>query len=133
MKTIFKNILQLAVISILVSGSTVLAETPAVRDVVISVSDAFVPGGFDSEADAYVIVNGLYPNGCYRWKTAEISNDDAFNHNIRSVASVSQGMCIMVLVPFTKEVRLGKLATGTHTLKFVNGDGTYLQKTLNVE
>jgi hypothetical protein len=39
----------------------------------------------------------------------------------------------MVLVPFNKEVKLGKLNAGKHTLKFLNGDGTYLEKTLTIE
>ena len=138
MKTMtIKTLFYSTVTSILIMAAPQIASAEpkqaTTKDVTVSVSDAFVPGGFDSQADAYVVVNGLFPNGCYRWKTAEISNDDEFNHNVRSVATVNQGMCIMVLVPFTKEVRLGKLTTGTHTLKFINGDGTYLQKTLNVE
>ena len=108
-------------------------ELPVQKDVQVSVSDAFIPGGFDSTADAYVVVNGIFPNGCYKWKKAEVNSKDAFNHDITSTASVSQGMCLMVLVPFTKEVRLGKLDSGKHTLHFVNGDGTYLEKTLTVE
>lgn len=108
-------------------------EIPSVREVVVGVSDVFVPGGFDSEADAYVVVSGIFPNGCYRWKTAQVKHTDALNHEIVSKADVSQGMCLMVLVPFTKEVRLGKLVSGTHRLKFLNGDGTYLEKTVNVE
>lgn len=103
------------------------------RDVVIGISDAFIPGGFDSEADAYVVVNGVFPNSCYRWKTADVKSVTNFNHEIRSVASVSQGMCLMVMVPFTKQVRLGQLDSGNHKLKFVNGDGTYLVKELKVE
>jgi hypothetical protein len=106
---------------------------PATRDVTIGVSDVFIPGGFDSEADAYVVASGIFPNGCYRWKNAEVKNVDTFNHEVKSTASVSQGMCLMVLVPFTKEIRLGKLASGNHKLKFVNGDGTYLEKSLKVE
>jgi hypothetical protein len=39
----------------------------------------------------------------------------------------------MVLVPFNKEIKLGKFNAGKHTLKFVNGDGTYLEKTMVVE
>lgn len=135
--TTIKTLLYSTAASILIMTAPQVASAEAkqatTKDVTISVSDAFVPGGFDSQADAYVVVNGLFPNGCYRWKTAEITKDDDFSHNIRSVAAVTQGMCIMVLVPFTKEVRLGKLATGSHTLKFLNGDGTYLQKTLTVE
>lgn len=105
----------------------------ATKEVDISISDAFVPGGFDSDADSYVVVNGVYPNGCYRWLRAEVTNKDTFNHDIKAIASVSQGLCIMVLVPFNHDVHLGKLASGEHTLKFLNGDGTYLQKTLKIE
>jgi hypothetical protein len=106
---------------------------PATREVEVGVTDVFVPGGFDSEADAYVVASGIFPNGCYRWKGATVKNVDSFNHEVKSVATVSQGMCLMVLVPFTKEVRLGKLASGTHKLRFLNGDGTYLEKSLKVE
>ena len=42
-------------------------------------------------------------------------------------------MCLMVLVPFTKEIRLGKLSVGTHSVKLVNGDGTYIEKQINIE
>lgn len=108
------------------------AQQPA-KEVTIGINDVFIPGGFDSEADAYVVVNGIFPNGCYRWSGAEVSHVSSFKHEIKSKALVSQGMCIMVLVPFTKEIRLGQLASGEHKLKFVNGDGTYLEKTMKVE
>jgi len=106
---------------------------PATKEVVIGISDAYVPGGFDSEADAYVVANGIFPNGCYRWKGAEVKDVNAFNHEVTSTALVSQGMCIMVLIPFTKEIRLGKLQSGEHHLKFLNGDGTFVEKTMKIE
>jgi len=109
------------------------ADQAKFKEVQVGISDAFVPGGFDSDADAYVVASGVFPNGCYRWSKAEVAHVDTFNHEIKSMANVEQGMCIMVLVPFTKEIRLGKLSTGKHALRFVNSDGTYLQKTLVVE
>jgi hypothetical protein len=39
----------------------------------------------------------------------------------------------MVLVPFTKEIHLGKLSVGTHAIRVLNGDGTYIEKQLNIE
>ena len=132
-----KSILQAAIITVFtftfVQAANAKSNAQTTKEVNISISDAYVPGGFDSDADSYVVVNGLYPNGCYRWLRSEIVDQDAFNHEIRAIASVSQGLCVMVLVPFNHDVRLGKLATGNHTLKFVNGDGTYLQKTLTIE
>lgn len=106
---------------------------PQSKEVMVGVNDAFIPSGFDSETDAYVVVSGYFPNGCYRWSRVEIESKDAVTHEIKSFANVSQGMCLMVIVPFTKEVRLGKLQAGDHTLRFVNGDGTYLEKTLSIE
>ncbi len=122
-------------ISMLALLSSTVFAAPATTDkeVEIGISGAFVPAGFDSASDAYVVVNGVFQNGCYSWKRADVNNTTDFNHEIKSVASVKQGMCIMVLIPFQKDIRLGKLATGTHTLKFLSGDGTYLEKTLTVE
>lgn len=110
-----------------------MADAPVEKEVQVGISGAFVPGGFDSSSDAYVIVNGVFQNGCYKWKRADISAKDTYTHEIRSIATVTQGMCIMVLIPFQKDVRLGQLQSGKHTLRFLNGDGTYLEKSLVVE
>jgi hypothetical protein len=108
-------------------------DIPQEKEVAVGISGVYVPGGFDSASDVYVVVNGVFPNGCYRWKRAQVDDKEQFVHEISSLASVSQGMCMMVLVPFQKEVRLGRMPAGQHTLRFVNGDGTYLEKTVSVE
>ena len=108
-------------------------EAPQEKEVQIGISGAYIPAGFDSNSDAFVVVNGVFQNGCYKWKRADVIRKGEFSHEINSIASVSQGMCIMVLVPFQKEVHLGKFSTGKHTLRFNNGDGTYLEKTMIVE
>ncbi len=103
------------------------------KEVQIGVNNVYVPGGFDSNSDVFVIVNGVFPNGCYKWGRAEVKNTDAHTHEIKSIAQVSQGMCIMVMMPFQEEIRLGKFASGEHILRFVNHDGTYLEKTMIIE
>ncbi len=110
-----------------------MANEKSEKEVQIGINGAFVPAGFDSSSDVYVIVNGVFPNGCYRWSRAEVTHHGKFAHQVKSFASVSQGMCIMVLIPFQKEVRLGKFAPGKHMLRFESGDGTYLEKELIVE
>lgn len=106
---------------------------PQVKEVIVGINDAFIPGGFDSDADSFVVVSGIFPNGCYRWKGGDIKDVDALTHEITVKANVSQGMCLMVLIPYSKDIRLGKLQTGLHTLRFLNGDGTYLEKSLKIE
>lgn len=108
-------------------------QTPAPKDVQIGINSVYVPGGFDSSSDVYVILHGIFPNGCYQSVRAEVANTDAFNHEVRTIASVNQGMCMMVLIPFQKEVRLGKFAVGEHTLRFQNGDGTFVEKKIAIE
>jgi hypothetical protein len=136
MRTSMKTVLAAVAVIILSTGLMARAdqqELPKVKEVVVGINDAYIPGGFDSDSEAYVVTSGIFPNGCYTYKRSEVSHVDNFNHEVRSVAAVSQGMCLMVLVPFTKEVKLGKLNSGKHTLKFLNGDGTYLEKTMAVE
>lgn len=103
------------------------------REVQVGFSDAYVPSGFDSNSDTFVVASGLFPNGCYRWKEASVQHPTANVHEIRASATVSQGMCLMVLVPFTKEIHLGKLGVGVHQVRLLNGDGTYIEKQLHIE
>jgi hypothetical protein len=107
--------------------------TPQEKEVMISVNDAYVPGGFVSNSDVFVVENGIFPNGCYRWSRADVSHPSQYVHEVRSIAKVSQGMCLMVLVPFTKEVHIGQIGAGNHVIRMVNGDGTYLEKDLKIE
>ncbi len=110
-----------------------MAKAAESRVVQIGVNDVYVPAGFDRSADVYAVASGVFPNGCYEWSHAEVIHTSNFSHEVRLLANVSQGMCIMVLVPFSQEVKLGKFEQGKHALKFVNGDGTYIQKNIDIE
>jgi hypothetical protein len=109
------------------------AEAPQTKTVPVGLNNVFVPGGFGPDSDAYVIASGIYPNTCYKWERADVANVDPMTHEIRTYAQVTQSICLMVLVPFSQEIGLGKLASGTHTLRFLSGDGTYFEKTVSVE
>ena len=109
------------------------AADPVVRDVVVAVNDVFVPEKVEHGAEAKIILNGMFPNSCYRGARAETKDTSPTVHLLQIHATVTQTMCLMVLVPWTKEVNLGRLPAGSHTLRFVNGDETYFERTLNVE
>ncbi|MFN7728739.1 MAG: hypothetical protein ACK5P7_06260 [Bdellovibrio sp.] len=130
MKTNFTSLFVAA--AFLMGAPVAMAAEPA-REVMIGISDAYVPAGFDSNSDAFVVTNGVFPNGCYRYSRAEVTHQDDSTHIVKSYATVQPGMCLMVLVPFTKEVLIGKLQKGSHTIRFLSGDGTYLEKNLKVE
>lgn len=132
MKSLVLTLITVVGFSALAAGHIFDKQIPKEKEVVVGLSDAYIPGGFDSTTDAYVVANGLFPNGCYKWKTADVKTEGLV-HEVTSTASVSQGMCIMVLVPFTKEIHLGKLEAGQHTIRFMNGDGTFMEKTMIIE
>ena len=127
-----KTLIAIALTALFASTPTFAAD-PGAREVSVGISGAYVPAGFDSTSDAYVVVNGVFPNGCYKWSRSERVSRDNYTHEIKNIATVTPGMCIMVLVPFQKEIRLGQMASGKHTLRFVNDDGTYLEKSMVVE
>lgn len=128
-----KKLVFLAVVSLLGAGAFA-SDAPAEKDVVVNINDVFVPPGFDSNSNIVVVASGIFPNSCYKWKEARVTHDKAKNlHEVRSTAAVSQGMCLMVLVPFQKDIDLGVLGRGDHTVRFMSGDGTYLEKSIKIE
>lgn len=127
------SIIMVAIAAVLV-GKANAATPPVEKEVVIGVSDAFVPSGFDAESDAYVVTNGHFPNGCYRWKRSDVRRNPTSDViEVRSIATVTEGYCIMVMVPFTQPITLGKLGVGEHKVRFIDGNGNYMEKTVVIE
>ncbi|MBC7740931.1 MAG: hypothetical protein H7061_01960 [Bdellovibrionaceae bacterium] len=130
--TPFFAVLTLA-IGLQVQAAPTKVVSPTTKDVTVAINEVYIPGGFDSKADAYVVISGIFPNGCYKWKGATRTDVTKFEHEVTASGTVGQGMCLMVLVPFSKDVRLGQLDAGTHTLRFMSNDGTFIEKQLVVE
>jgi len=129
-----KQIFSLAAIALAITfASAAQASEPKTREQAIGVNEVYIPGGLSSDTDAYVIVSGMFPNSCYSWSRSEVSDKSAMVHEVRSFANVTQTMCLMVLVPYSHDVRLGRLDSGEHTLRFLNGDGTYFERKVVVE
>jgi hypothetical protein len=106
----------------------------ASKEEVGSITGALVTGSFDKDADAIVVVNGALINSCHHYKEAQVDHIDGLTHEIRAIETIDQGgPCIQAIFHFMKEVNLGKLESGKHTLKFVSRDGTYFEKSLTVE
>ncbi len=100
---------------------------------VVNVNNAYIPSGFDSASDAFVVVSGVFPSGCYQLKNTKVDHIGSALHEVRVIANVFEGSCIMVMVPFQSEAQLGKLSTGEHKINFMSGDGTYFERKLTIE
>lgn len=114
------------------AGQTVTAEI-VTKELPITVSDVLIPSRVSRDTDVNAVVSGMFSNTCYRWSRGEVKKESANRLTIRAYAWVEQTMCLMVLVPYTKEINIGKLPAGEYTLRFINGDDTYFEKTLTVD
>lgn len=108
-----------------------LAATAHAKEIQIGINDVFIPA-ITANTDASVIVSGIFPNGCYHWARGTVTNVAEDKHELRFYAEVTPGMCIMVLVPFTKEVQIGRLSRGVHKFRFLSGDDTFIEREVTV-
>lgn len=99
----------------------------------VNFTSATIPGGFGPDDHVFAVVSGIYPNSCYSWNGASVDQVNDTTFRISGVANVTQGMCMMVLVPFQEEVMVGQLGPGEYTLQFDNGEGTYFEHKLKIE
>lgn len=130
MKT-FLMFVTVAAISTLTVGAQ--AKEGDTHEKIVPINDVYVPSGFDSSSESFVVVNGLFPNSCYKVKDARVDHIGPTLHQVRTYANVTEGLCLTVLVPFHKEVQLGRLSVGDHKIHFMDGDGTYMEKRLVIE
>ena len=129
MKTLFL----IAALALTANFNQAFAKDGDVQDKIIPISDVYIPNGFDSGSDAFLVVNGWFPHSCYKLKDVDVKHVGSTLHQVTTVASVTEGLCLTVIVPFHREVQIGKLAVGTHQIQFMNGDGSYMEKQLVIE
>lgn len=109
------------------------SEQNIVKEIAVGINGVYVAADVKSNADVIAVVNGLFPNGCYSLGEPKIDHKTVFEHDVYTIAKVKQGICLRVLVPFTKEISLGKLAVGKHNVRFVADDGTAVEKIIDVK
>jgi len=114
-------------------GSLSFAKEGDVHERVVGVSDAYIPSGFDSSSESFVVVNGWFPHSCYKLKNVKVDHVGPALHEVTTIANVTEGLCLTVIIPWHKEVQLGKLAEGEHQIHFMNGDGTYMERRITIE
>lgn len=108
-------------------------ERPKTRELVLAPVSAFVPNGFDRQSDAYIVVSGMFPNSCYKLRESKVDHVGPALHEVRVVATVTEGLCLTVMIPYSKEIQLGKLNVGDHEIRIMSGDGTYFAKHLVID
>ena len=130
MKTLTKILVIAAIIAMPIFAS---AKEGDVHETTIGVNNVYIPSGFDSGSEAFVVASGWFPHSCYKLKGAKVEHVGPTLHEVTVMANVTEGLCLTVIIPFNKEIQLGKLAVGDHQIKFMNGDGTYMERHLVIE
>jgi hypothetical protein len=125
----------LSLVVAFVSGLSLgAAAEPVSKEITIAVSEVFIPETVDRNSDVKIVVSGMFPNSCYRWARTDIVSVSQTFHTLQAKAMVTLNtMCLMVLVPYSKEVNMGRLLPGEHTLRFVSHDETYFERKLVVQ
>lgn len=88
-------------------------------------AELFTPVGFDDNDNTQFVIEGFFPNTCYRMgsHTVDINvekreitvNNQAFFY--------PESLCLEVLVPYSRIVNLGVLSAGDYRIQFVGNDG----------
>lgn len=91
---------------------------PTLGEVTVELTKAYVPQGFDNNDVTKIVVEGVFRNSCYRLGPTEVDlNRSTSEITITQKAYLYKGICLMVLVPYSKTVDLGILtSTGRYQI-----------------
>lgn len=104
------------------------------KEILFYVSDTIVPSKVKAHEEVKAVVSGFMPNSCYSYSRSKVEKDEKGKEiSISTFAIVRPGTCLSVIVPFTKEVKLGTLEYGEYKVKFLGPDETSTEKTMIVE
>jgi hypothetical protein len=96
------------------------AEAEADRPLLVAmpVRHVFVPAGFDDNDDVQVVLEGTFPDTCYKLAHNEVIKlDGGKGFQLIQWARKFSGICIPTTVPFQGEVTLGQLPAGTYRIE----------------
>jgi len=101
-------------------ANVALADEPGL--VAVPISTIFVPNGFDNNDEVQVVLDGTFPNTCYKLARTEVTPlASGMGFTVKQFARRFSGVCIPTFVPFWTEVTLGRLPTGEHRIVVADG------------
>lgn len=97
----------------------------AVEEINFTPNQVFAPVGFDNNDNAQIVLDGVFPNTCYKVADADVKIDKKrFKIEVREKALYYKGsVCLYMLVPYFKTLNLGVLAEGQYQIRVRQSDG----------
>ena len=111
---------KLILVAAMMTGGYAMADDSAEQPTRVSVplSGAYIPGGFDSNDRSQLVVEGYFPNTCYRVGPHEKKLDSSSNEiSINQTAYKYKGPCLFMMVPFYQTVKVGILKANNYKVK----------------
>ncbi len=125
--------IKLVAIIMLAASNLVLAKEGDVHEEIVAINDISIPAQFHSESEVYIFVFGWLPSSCYELKEIKIEHLSATLHQVSARALVVEAICLAIIIPFQREIHLGKMVAGEHILRFLNNNGTSWEEKLRIE
>lgn len=109
-------LLSLSAIADIVPPFTRITPRPELQKVALDGS--YVPMGFDDNDRLQFVVKGKFPNSCYRIGPYDIRVNDVMKKIVITQRAYyySEGVCILLEIPFTQTIQVGILPKGTYSL-----------------
>lgn len=101
----------------------------AVEQIDYAPSEVFVPVGFDDNDNTQVVLDGIFPNTCYKVSEPSVEVDKT-NKKIQIVdkALYHKGsVCLYMLVPYFKTVNLGVLPEAQYDVEIRDASGRFVK------
>lgn len=90
---------------------------PSPKLVNVPLRTAYVPGGFDSNDVVQFVVEGYFPNSCYRPGVASARvNRPARMIEVSQTAFQYSGLCLEAIIPFDQVINVGVLEAGRYDI-----------------
>ncbi|MEZ4742370.1 MAG: hypothetical protein R3B45_07980 [Bdellovibrionota bacterium] len=89
------------------------------------VERVFVPSGFDDNDVSEVVVQGVFPNSCYRtWRNGYTIDESSRTITVWVTAYMHKSLlCAQVMTPYIVPVKLGILKVGSYEVKALGLSG----------
>lgn len=89
-------------------------------------SAVYIPQGFDDNDNVQVVLEGVFPNNCFKTGPTEVKVDEdkKLIYVKNQVYYYKEAMCIQMRVPYEKVVDVGLIPKGGYKVVFTSGPET---------
>lgn len=124
MKTYVLSLLAVLSLGVALVGSPAFAAS-SVKLITYEPSKVFTPRGFDNNDNAQIVLDGIFPNTCYK-VSEPIVKVDLTNKKIHvkdQALHFTNTVCLYMLVQYFKPINLGVLPEGKYEILVEDKDG----------